>query len=124
MADDVIRAALERHWSDIANQEVLHEIYHEDVVVEFPQSGERIVGLANLRAMRKEYPAALTFATRRVHGGGALWVTEGVITYDGTPMRAVTIMTFREGKVERETSYFGEPWEPPAWRAQWTEVEE
>jgi hypothetical protein len=53
MTDEEIRAALERHWSDIENQEVVHEIYHEDVVVEFPQGGERIVGRANLRAMRE-----------------------------------------------------------------------
>jgi len=49
-------------------------------------------------------------------------VTEGVITYDGgSSMRTVTIMEFRGGKVAHETIYFGEPWEPPAWRAQWVE---
>ena len=55
-----------------------------------------------------------------MRGRGDLWVTEGIITYDGRPMRTVTIMEFRDGKVGRETIYFGEPWEPPAWRAQWT----
>jgi hypothetical protein len=30
-------------------------------------------------------------------------------------------MEFREGKVVRERIYFGAPWEPPAWRAQWVE---
>jgi hypothetical protein len=85
MTDEEIRAALERHWSDIENQEVVHEIYREDVVVEFPQGGERIVGRANLRAMREAYTARLTFA---IHGWAVVetfWVTEGIITYDGTP---------------------------------------
>jgi hypothetical protein len=120
MEEGEIRALLERHWADIEDQAVVHEIYHEDVELDFPQSGERIVGVANLRAMREAYPGRLTFAIQRMRGRGDLWVTEGIITYDGRPMRTVTIMEFREGKVGRETIYFGEPWEPPAWRAQWT----
>ena len=120
--DREIRAALERHWSDITDQAVVHEIYLGDVVLEFPQGGERLVGVANVRAMREAYPAAVTFSIRRIRGGGDFWVTEGVITYDGgSSMRTVTIMEFRGGKVAHETIYFGEPWEPPAWRAQWVE---
>ena len=49
-------------------------------------------------------------------------MAENVITYDGTKsMHTVNIMEFRDGKVVRETIYFGDPWEPPAWRAQWVE---
>jgi hypothetical protein len=40
MDDQARRAALERHWSDINDQDVVHEIYHDDVVLEFPQGGE------------------------------------------------------------------------------------
>jgi hypothetical protein len=121
MEDREIRALLERHWGDIEDQTVVHEIYHDDVVLEFPQSGERIVGVGNLRAMREAYPARVTFAIQRMRGRGDFWVTEGIFTYDGRPMRTVTIMEFRDGKVGRETTYFREPWEPPAWRAKWTE---
>ena len=57
-----------------------------------------------------------------MRGSGDLWVTEVIVTYDGAkPTHAVNIMEFRDGKVARETIYFGEPWEPPAWRAQWVE---
>ena len=122
MDDREIRSALERHWTDINDQEVVHEIYHDDAVLEFPQGGERLVGLANIRAMREGYPSPLSLATQRIRGGGALWVAEHIITYDGTKAKhAVNIMEFRDGKVARETIYFGEPWEPPAWRAQWVE---
>jgi hypothetical protein len=104
---------------------VVHEIYHDDVILEFPQSGERIVGRANLRAMREAYPARLTFATRRISGGGAFWVAENVLTYDGgPPVHAVNILEFRGDKVAHETIYFGEPWEPPAWRVQWVQTAE
>jgi hypothetical protein len=58
---------------------------------------------------------------RRVIGCGDLWVSEYVISYDGRPVYTVSIMEFREGKVARETQYFADPFEPPAWRAQWVE---
>jgi hypothetical protein len=121
MDDQETRAALERHWSDINNQDVVHEIYHDDVVLEFPQGGERLVGRANVRAMRDAYPSALALRTERIRGSGELWVAENVLTYDGKPMHTINIMEFRDGKVARETIYFGDPWDPPAWRAQWVE---
>src|SRR5215203_1184113 len=68
--DQVIRAALERHWSDLGDQDVVHEIYHDDVVVEFPQSGERIVGVANLQAMRTAYPTRVATTLHRILGAG------------------------------------------------------
>ena len=114
---------MERHWSDINDQDVAHEIYHEDLILEFPQGGERLIGLANVRAMREAYPAKLALRTERIRGSGELWVAENVITYDETrSMHTVTIMEFRDGKVVRETIYFGDPWEPPAWRSQWVEL--
>lgn len=120
--DAEIRAALERHWADLSNQEVVHELYHPDVVLEFPQGGERLVGLANVRAMREAYPAVVSLEIGRIRGSGDLWVAENLITYDGaTSLHAVTIMEFRDGQVVRETIYFGEPWAPPDWRAQWVE---
>jgi hypothetical protein len=122
MSDTEIRAALVRHWSDMADLDVTHEIYHDDVVLEFPQGGERLVGLAKVRGMREAYPAKVAITIKRLRGSGDLWVTEVIVTYDGaTPTHAVNIMEFRDGKVARETIYFGEPWEPPAWRAPWVE---
>lgn len=122
MEDEQIRAALERHWSDIENNEIVHEIYDDDVVLEFPQGGERMVGLANVRGMREAYPATVAATIQRMRGSGDLWVTELLLTYDeAKPTHAVNIMEFRGGKVVHETIYFGEPWEAPAWRAEWTE---
>jgi hypothetical protein len=73
--------------------------------------------------MREAYPARLAFTIRRIRGGGAVWVAENVIAYDGgQPVHAVNILEFRDGKVAHETIYFGDSWEPPVWRAQWVEV--
>ena len=64
--------------------------------------------------------AAGVFGGARM-GAVDLWVTEFVLTYDGLPSYSVSIMEFRDGKVARETQYFGDPFEPGASRAQWVE---
>ena len=108
MEDREIRAALERHWSDINDQDVVHEICHDDVVLAFPQGGERLVGRTNVRAMRDAYPSGLALRTERIRGSGDLRVAENVITYDATrSMHTANIMEFRDGKVVRETIYSG-----------------
>jgi len=48
-------------------------------------------------------------------------VTEYVITYEGKRAYTVSIMEFRDGKVSHETQYFADPFDAPAWRAQWVE---
>jgi SnoaL-like domain len=124
MDDREIRAALDRHWAASAagDQSKEHEIYHEDAIVEYPQSGERICGRKNVQALRSHHPARPSgFAVRRIVGGGDLWVTEYVINYDDRAVQTVSIMEFSGGKVAHETQYFAEPFEPPAWRAQWVE---
>lgn len=97
------------------------EIYAEDAVLEWPQGGERIRGKANIIAMRSAYPARQEFQLHRTIGAGDVWVNEYTIVYDSKPLYAVGIMEFRDDKVILERIYFGEPWEPPAWRAQWVE---
>jgi hypothetical protein len=122
--DPEIRAALERHWAASAagDQDAEHDIYHDDAIVEYPQSGERISGRHNVQALRSHHPAKPSgFVVRRIVGGGGLWVTEYAITYDEHSVSTVSIMEFQAGKVVRETQYFAEPFEAPAWRAQWVE---
>ena len=121
--DQEIRAALDQHWaaSDANDFETEHRIYHEDAVLEYPQSGERIRGRRNIQITRANQPSNKRFAVRRVSGTGDLWVTEYILTYDGKPSYTVSIMEFSGGKVARETQYFSDPFEPSAWRAQWVE---
>jgi ketosteroid isomerase-like protein len=115
------RAAVERHYAAAAagDMDGVHEIYAEDVVVTYPQSGERIVGCANLRALRESYPAKLDFTVDRIVGSGYLWVTEYVIRYDGKPVNTISIVAFDGDKVSRENLYFADPFDPPEWRSQW-----
>jgi SnoaL-like domain len=114
MDDRTVRAALQRHWdaSDANDFEAEHDIYHEDAVLDYPQSGERIRGRRNIQESRSVQPSAKRFTVRRIVGGGDLWVSEIVISYDGVPSYAVSIMEFRDGLVANETQYFGDPFEP------------
>ena len=99
-----------------------HAIYADDAVLEWPQGGERVRGKANIIGFRSTYPARQEFELHRTTGCHDLWVNEYTIRYDGRPVMCVGIMEFRDGKVVRERIYFGDPWEPPEWRAQWVEL--
>jgi hypothetical protein len=116
-----VLAALEHHWEYAGRDEDLaRAIYHEDAVLEFPQSGERFEGVANFREWRRSYPAEVAFQTREVRGTGELWVAENLISYDGAPWQpSISILEFREDKVARETIYITESWDAPEWRARW-----
>ena len=121
--DDEVRAELLRHWaaSDANDFVAEHEIYADHAVLEYPQSGERIRGPHDIQASRMAQPNRKRFTVRRVLGGGALWISELVLTYDEQPVYVVSIMEFEDGKVVRETQYFGEPFEPGPSRARWVE---
>ena len=119
-----IQKAIDHHWAASAagDQVAEHDIYHDDVVCEYPQSGEIIRGRHNLQALRSHHPGRPSgFVVRRIVGEINLWITEYVITYESKPMHTVSIMEFREGKVAHETQYFAEPFDAPGWRAQWVE---
>jgi hypothetical protein len=90
-------------------------------VLEYPQSGERIRGRRNIQASRTAQPSSKRFTVRRIVGTGDLWVTEFILAYDGQPSYSVSVMEFLDGKVARETQYFGDPFEPGPSRAQWVE---
>ncbi|WP_228521967.1 nuclear transport factor 2 family protein [Nocardioides islandensis] len=113
--------ALRRHWDySGVDEDIAGEIYHQDAVLEFPQSGERFEGLANFVEWRRQYPAKLKFHTRRIVQRDDLVVVENVISYDGGPwMYAVSIMEFRGELVARERIYIMDPWEAPEWRQPW-----
>ena len=119
MDDRAVRLALQRHWdaSDAGDLEAEHDIYHEDAVLDYPQSGERIRGRRNIQESRFVQPNKKRFTVRRMIGGGDLWVTEFVLSYDGVPSYTVSIMEFRDGLVARETQYFADRFDPAPSRA-------
>ena len=119
MDDLTVRLALKRHWdaSNASDFEIEHEIYREDAVLDYPQSGERIRGRHNIQESRSVQPNKKRFTVRRIIGSGDLWVTEFILTYDGIPSYVVSIMEFREALVIHETQYFADRFAPGPSRA-------
>ena len=122
MDEEGVRAALEHYirHSGAGDEDTASEIYHEDAILEFPQSGERFEGVGNFREWRRNYPAEVELEVLRVRGRDDFWVVEVRARYDGGPWNhGPAIYEFRGDKVSRETVYVGEAWEPPDWRARW-----
>lgn len=124
MEEEQILAALNTHWeaSVAGDINAEHDIYDDDVICDYPQSGERIFGRVNLQALRGHHPGKPSgFRVRRILGKGNIWITEYTINYKEKPAFTVSIMEFRENKVVHETQYFADAFEAPAWRSQWVE---
>jgi ketosteroid isomerase-like protein len=121
MDAETIKAMLEQHFeysrSDPARA---HAMYTEDAVLEFPQSGERFVGVDNMREWRSNYPARTSVEFREIRGRGDLWITELSVSYDDGPDAfGLAIHELRGTRIARETIYYAEGFEPPEWRAKW-----
>ncbi len=126
MKEEELREALNAHWKASAegDADAEHDIYHDDAICDYPQSGERILGRSNLQALRSHHPGKPTgFQVKRILGRGDLWITEYNITYQDRTAFTVSIMEFRDGKVAHETQYFAEPFEAPSWRRQWVQLQ-
>ncbi len=83
-----------------------HALYAADAILDYPRSGERFRGRAAIAAQRGGHPAGRHSTVQRITGGGDLWVSECVITYDDVPTCSVSIMEFSGGEVTHETQYF------------------
>jgi len=125
--------------------ERLEEVLHEDYVADTPQSGERVRGIENQRAIFRNYPGGLdrggitadevhivgperrfimtpTFHVVEVQGSGDTLTVYSKARYpDGSDWYVVTLAAFRDGKIARTTQFFAPSFAPPAWRAQWVE---
>jgi hypothetical protein len=89
----------------------------DDLVESYPQSGERLEGRAQQRAMHEAFHDAPTFAIREIHRDGNLAVVEVDERYpDGSLWKTAFIMELRDGLVSSMTGYFGEPFAAPEWR--------
>jgi ketosteroid isomerase-like protein len=124
MVQDENRATLERtiaalYAGDFA---AATEAMADDAVVDWPQSGERIVGRQACTLVYQNYPGGRpSYEVRRISGSGDLFVVEAVGQYGADTSYLTSIVEFRDGRIVRQTDYFGGPFEAPAWRSQWVE---
>jgi hypothetical protein len=117
----VVLDKVRRYWEYAgADVDRAEEIYHDDAVLEFPQSGERFEGVASFTEWRRQYPAEVRYRVRRITARENLVVAEVSASYNGGPWQyGVQLLEFRDDKVARERIYVMEGWEAPQWRAPW-----
>ena len=117
--DGRTRAGIEQHWeaSERGDNDTEHAIYAADAILDYPQSGERFRGRSRIQAQRGGHPAERHFTVLRILGGGDLWVSQCIITYDGVPSYSVSVMEFTGGLVTHETQYFADPFPASPGRA-------
>jgi len=119
-----IRASLDAHWraSAAGDANAEHDIYADDAICDYPQSGGANPRRSNLQALRSHHPGKPSgFEVKRILGNEDLWITEYTIAYQGRLAYTFSIMEFRNGKVVHETQYFADPFEAPAWRKKWVQ---
>jgi ketosteroid isomerase-like protein len=113
--------------NDIEAQE---RLLADDIVEEYPQSGERIRGKENRRAILENYPGGTPRETSAkapnkapvITGAGDRFTAAGQVTYpNGETWHIVSLIELRDGKISKVTSYFGAPFEAPAWREPYVE---
>lgn len=137
---DPLHERLLTGWADLLGRhdwDALGDYLHPDVVFEFPQSGERFVGIANIRGQFENYPSLEPGSTRleELIGGTTYALTPSytVIAVDGTGDRGTAVMRvrypdetmwwainlyeLRDGLIVRSRSYFAPDFDPPEWRA-------
>jgi ketosteroid isomerase-like protein len=102
--------------------EVMDELFHEDAVMEFVQSSERIIGGDNRRNVYKNLPVLPKITPKRILAAGDLVVAEVKTDYGpGSVYDSVFIFELSDGKISTEHAYWAGPIEAADWRSQWVE---
>jgi ketosteroid isomerase-like protein len=119
------KQVVEKFWAAMQTNDFSSagEFLHDDYVLEWPQSGERIRGRENFVAINTNYPAhgRWEFRIHRILAEGDEVVSDVGVT-DGTIVgRAITFSTIRDGKIIYQIEFWPDPFEPPAWRTEWVE---
>jgi len=104
---------------DSGDKSVMVTLFHDDAVIEWPASGEQLVGVENRKAVYDRTATLPKITNRHVYGSGNLWVVEATMTYGPKPYLGCLIFELRDGKIQRQVGYWSEPSTGPAWRAEW-----
>lgn len=125
MTDNDNRATLERTIEAMFRNDwdTVGQAIAADAIVDYPQSGERIVGGQACLTVYRNYPSGSPrYELRRITGGPDVFTVEARGDYGGEIVYLTSVVEFRDGKIARQTDYFASAFEAPAWRAQWVQL--
>jgi ketosteroid isomerase-like protein len=116
---------VENFWLTMATNDfyAAGQLLHDDYVLEWPQSGERISGRDNFAAINTNYPAEgeWRFTINQMVAEGDKVVTDVTATDGKMIGRAITFSIIRDQKIWKQVEFWPDPFEAPVWRAQWVE---
>jgi ketosteroid isomerase-like protein len=119
------KAILEKFWETMKTNDfyAVAELLHDDYMLEWPQSGERIRGRDHFAVINTYYPAEgkWQFTVNQIVAEGEFVVTDVTVTDGSRTDRAITFSTVRDGKIWKQIEFWPEPFEAAAWRAEWVE---
>ncbi|RPI72890.1 MAG: nuclear transport factor 2 family protein [Ignavibacteriales bacterium] len=100
----------------------LDKVFSEDVIMEWPQSGERIKGNKNRSEIYKGFQSLPTVKANRIQGSGDLWILEASLDYgDNDKYQCIFIFEIKDGLIFKEIAYWSKPFPAPEWRKPWVE---
>jgi ketosteroid isomerase-like protein len=125
MPGDTTREVVGRFWRTMNENDwrAAGRLLHDDYVLDWPQSGERIRGRENFAAVNAHYPAAgrWRFTVERLVADERGAASDVTVTDGEQIARAVSFFELRDGLIRRETEYWPDPFEAADWRARWGE---
>lgn len=118
MSEQENRIALERLVQAFQKRDAdaIADLVHEDVVEEYPQSGERIRGKQDYLSVFESIPLMPNVLEYRLTLSGDLAIAERTVEYGGNRSYNTAITEMEDGKVKRARQYFATPFEAPQWR--------
>ncbi len=107
---------------DARDWDAMRGFYLDEAVEEFPQSNERIVGVENIFEVMRNYPGLPKVSKLKAYGSGDLVIAQELLRYgDGSEYHGATIFEIKDGRIAKETGFFGPNFEAPEWRSRWVE---
>ena len=111
-ADRVNREIVERFFaaSERGDLAALTDLVDDEMVMEWPQSGERFRGRENVFGAMAAVEVKPQFAgTPRLIGSGSIWVLMVPLRYGDDVLQYVAVLELEGGRIRRATGYWGAP---------------
>jgi len=97
-------------------------LLHDDLVVDYPHTGERFVGGDAFLAMNRAFPEGWTISVQQVIDDGERVAAEVRVEQDGSVFWSASFAVVHDGRIAHLTDYWvtERSEQPPGWRAAFT----
>jgi ketosteroid isomerase-like protein len=122
---DDTRRLVEHFWQmmNTNDWEAVGTLLHDEFVLDWPQSGERIRGRTNFAAVNANYPAAgpWRFTVHQLIADEQAAASEVLVSAPSISTPVASFFEVRGGMIWHMREYWPDPFEAAAWRTAWVE---